>query len=74
MVGDHGDGCGSCGHPTVVKREQEVAFHEWTDRGYLFGKVVVPVAVCEQCGTRTWETAAEAIIEDAMRREREKLM
>jgi hypothetical protein len=73
MVRDDGDGCGSCGHHTVVRREQEVAFHEWTDRGYVFCKVLVPAAVCERCGTRTWEKAAEAIIEDAMRRERDKL-
>jgi hypothetical protein len=31
------------------------------------------VAVCECCGSREWDEAAEAIIEDAVRQEYEKL-
>jgi hypothetical protein len=66
-------GCASCGHDTGVRREQEVAVHQWTDRGYVSCKVMVPTIVCEQCGMRTWEDTAQTIIDDAMRRELENL-
>jgi hypothetical protein len=34
---------------------------------------MVPTIVCEACGTRAWEDNAQAIIDDAMRREIENL-
>ncbi|GIK82471.1 MAG: hypothetical protein M5U07_18965 [Xanthobacteraceae bacterium] len=73
MVRDDGEGCAFCGHGTVIKRQEELAFHQWTDRGYVFCKVSVPTAVCERCGSKSWDDAAEAIIEEAVRRELEKL-
>jgi hypothetical protein len=34
---------------------------------------MIPVGVCDHCGSKSWEEAAEAIIEEAVRKEYEKL-
>ena len=68
-----GENCDFCGHGTVTRRDEEMAFHQWTDRGYVFCRVVVPMNVCGDCGAKTWDENAETIIEDAVRREFEKL-
>jgi hypothetical protein len=68
-----GEACDFCGDGKVTRRDEEMAFHQWTDRGYVFCKVVVPMSVCVSCGAKTWDENAETIIEDAVRREFEKL-
>jgi hypothetical protein len=73
MVRMDGDTCDFCGHGTVTRRDEEMAFHQWTDRGYVFCKVVVPMSVCGECGGKTWDESAETIIENAVQREFEKL-
>ena len=65
--------CDFCKHGQLVKREEQMAFRQWTDKGYLFCRVVVPVDVCEHCGSRGWDQAAEALIEEAVRKEYEEL-
>ena len=44
--------CDFCKHGQLVKREEQMAFRQWADKGYLFCRVVVPVDVCEHCGSR----------------------
>ena len=70
---DEGDACIFCKRGLVVKREETVAFHQSTDKGYVFCRVSIPVATCESCGARTWDEAAEAALEEAVRQEYEKL-
>jgi len=52
---------------------QEIAFRQWTDKGYVHCRVIIPVATCAGCGARNWDEAAEAIIEEAVNRETGKL-
>jgi hypothetical protein len=65
--------CIFCKRGRVVKREETIAFHQSTDKGYVFCRVSIPVAICEGCGSRTWDEAAEAAIEAAVRKGYEKL-
>jgi hypothetical protein len=66
--------CQLCRQGDVIKRSEEMSFHQWTDRGYVFCRVTIPLGVCRHCGMKSWDEAAEAIIEQAVRQEYEKLL
>ncbi len=65
--------CGICKRGCVSKRTQELTFHQITDKGRLVCRVTIPMGICDHCGTTSWDAAAEALIEDAVRQEYEKL-
>jgi hypothetical protein len=63
------DICVFCRRGRATIRNEKISFHQWTDKGYLFCRVVIPVRTCDRCGSKSWDAAAEAIIEEAVRRE-----
>jgi hypothetical protein len=65
--------CDFCKVGHVVNREEPISFRQWTDKGYVICRVVIPLGVCDHCGMRDWDETAEAIIEEAVRKEYEKL-
>src|SRR5262245_21719041 len=44
-----------------------------TDKGYVFCRVEIPIGVCDCCGAKHWNQDAEAIINEVVRREYDKL-
>jgi hypothetical protein len=52
---------------------REIAFHQWTAKGNVSCRVTIPVAICAECGAGSWDEAAEATIEEAVKREVDKL-
>jgi hypothetical protein len=71
--GEHAEVCELCQQGTLVTRDEEMSFYQWTDRGYVFCKVTIPMKICAQCGMKTWDEAAEAVIEEAVRQARDRL-
>ena len=67
------DRCDFCEQGKVMKRNETLAFHQWTSRGYVFCKVAIPVGTCDRCGAKSWDEAAEALMEQAVRREYDRL-
>lgn len=65
--------CEFCGQIAVRSRVEQLTFHQWTDRGDVLCDITIPVATCWNCGARSWDEAAEAMIEQAVRRERDRL-
>jgi hypothetical protein len=65
--------CDFCKTGTVVTTREAITFYQWTNRGYVRCSVVVPVGICSQCHAKSLSEAAEAEIEEAVRREIEKL-
>lgn len=65
--------CDFCKIGRIITSSQEIAFHQWTDKGYVFCRATVPMGVCDHCGAKTWDEDAEKIIEVAVRQEYEKL-
>ena len=61
--------CAFCRKGHIFTRNQQIAFRQWTDRGYVHCQVEVPVGVCDHCSSEHWNQEAEAIIDDAVRRE-----
>jgi hypothetical protein len=65
--------CDFCKVGGIIKSNQELAFRQWTDRGYLYCRATIPIGVCDRCGAKNWDDDAEAIIAEAVRREYQKL-
>jgi hypothetical protein len=70
---ENADVCDFCGKGHVVKRSEDIAFHQETDRGTISCKVTISIGICDRCGMKTWDAAADSIIEEAVRREIDKL-
>jgi hypothetical protein len=64
--------CDFCQSGRVTRRDQRIEFRQRTDRGYVSCRVTVPLGVCDHCRSSHWNEDAEAIVEDAVRREYEK--
>jgi hypothetical protein len=67
------DVCDVCYRGIVVRKLQEIAFHQWTGKGNVFCRVSVPTAICAECGVSQSDETAEMIIEEAVKREIAKL-
>jgi len=65
--------CVFCQEGELITRDQAVAFRQWTRKGYVFCRVVVPMGMCQACGRESFTTAAEEIVRAAVRREYDKL-
>jgi len=65
--------CDFCKVGHVAKRTEQVAFRQWTDKGYVLCRATIPFGACDRCGSRHWSEDAEAIVEDAVRSEYQKL-
>ena len=70
---DDSQRCDFCRNGKVARQRQQVAFRQWTDKGYVFCRAEIPIGICDRCGSRHWNADAEAIIEETVRREYEKL-
>lgn len=65
--------CDFCRRGHIGQRSQRIAFRQWTDKGYIFCRATIPIGICDRCGSRHWNEEAEAIIEDVVRSEYQKL-
>jgi hypothetical protein len=70
---DDAQQCVFCKKGCVITRKQQLAFRQWTDRGYVHCRAEVPIGLCDRCGSKHWNQEAEAIVEEVVRREYEKL-
>ena len=65
--------CVFCKVGNLVRSDKGIAFKQWTDKGYLFCRVTIPMDICDRCGLKTWDADAEAIINEAVRKEYERM-
>jgi hypothetical protein len=65
--------CDFCKQGQIVKRSERITFHQLTDKGYLTCAAVVPMSICDLCGSKTWDEAGEVILNEAIRRDYDKL-
>jgi hypothetical protein len=66
--------CDFCKHGRVIRRDERVDFRQWTDKGYVSCRATIPLGICDRCRSSHWSEDAEAIVEDVVRREYEKLL
>lgn len=67
------DICELCKRGRLIGRTEEITFHQWTDKGYVRCRCTIPMQICDTCGSKTWDEAAEAILEQAVKAEYDKL-
>lgn len=65
--------CALCKDGVLKAEDRQLDFRQRTDKGYVFCRVTISMDICTQCGWKTWGDLAEAIIEDAVRQEYDKL-
>src|ERR1700738_2420393 len=65
--------CDFCRRGMVVKAMQELAFRQRTRKGYVSCRVNIPVLVCADCGAISWVREADAIMDEAVNREGDRL-
>jgi hypothetical protein len=70
---ENGGTCYFCKKGRFVEQTEEIAFKQWTDKGYVYCKVQLRVGVCEHCDSRDCNARTEEIINGVVRRERDKL-
>lgn len=62
-----------CKKGHFARRDTEIAFLQWTDKGPVQCRVSIPMEVCSQCGFKTWDERADRLLNEAVLRERDKL-
>ena len=63
MSKDSEDLCEFCKRGHLIKRTEEISFQQWSDKGYVFCSATIPTGICDHCGFKVWEDAAESILE-----------
>ena len=65
--------CLFCATGSVVERDEEIAFRQWSDKGYIHCRVTIPIATCNHCDTRySPDPEIDKILDEAFQREYEK--
>lgn len=70
VTGEH---CPVCRRGRLVRTIVDFRFHQNTDRGRLTCRLALPVGTCSHCGFEMLDAEAEAKMEQAIRREYDKL-
>jgi hypothetical protein len=65
--------CPRCKRGRVRARLEEIAFQQSTDKGYVQCRTTIAMGVCDACGAKSWDAAAEAAIEEAVRQAYDRL-
>jgi hypothetical protein len=65
--------CDFCRVGPVIKRTDEMAFRQWSDKGYVRCRVTLMIGVCSNCQARALDSGADKLFDDAFQREYEKL-
>jgi|KBSMisStaDraftv2_1062788.scaffolds.fasta_scaffold1031165_1 hypothetical protein len=66
--------CVLCKTGRIFQKDQDFAFKERTDKGYVFCHVTILMDICDHCGAKSWDHDAEAILDNAVRQEYERLL
>ncbi len=65
--------CGLCGTGRVTMKMEEIAFRQWSDKGYVQCRVEVMMGTCGSCGAKSFSAEADAVFDAAFKREYDKL-
>jgi hypothetical protein len=65
--------CAICEQGRVTKRMKEIAFRQWTDKGYIHCRVTILVGSCDNCGVKSLDPGSDKIMDEAFQREYDKL-
>jgi len=72
-AGDESTICEICKRGRVTKRIQEMAFRQWSDKGYIHCRGTILVGTCDSCSVKSLEPGSDKILDEAFQREYDKL-
>ena len=41
--------CVLCGKGHITRQKRDVAFRQWSDKGYIHCRVTIPIDICDHC-------------------------
>ena len=56
----------------VTQRMEEIAFRQWSDKGYIHCRVTILMGNCDTCGAKSWVQGSDKILDEAFQREYRK--
>jgi hypothetical protein len=65
--------CEFCRQGRVTRRPEEMAFRQWSDRGYVHCRVVILVGTCDNCGCKSLDPGSDKLMDETFQREYDKL-
>jgi hypothetical protein len=72
-AGDAPTICEICKGGRVTKRMEEMAFRQWSDKGYIHCRVTILVSTCDSCRVKSLEPGSDKKLDEAFQREYDKL-
>jgi hypothetical protein len=70
---DQGESCPLCKYHQMERVTIDFTFHQMTDRGRVTCCVRLPRSICPRCGFESLDADAEVMLDEAVRREYDKL-
>ncbi len=65
--------CEICKQGRVTKRMEEMAFRQWSDKGYIHCRTTILIGTCNNCHVKHLDPGSDKILDEAFQREYEKL-
>ena len=65
--------CDYCGKGRVTWRLEEIAFRQWSDKGYVHCRATLPVGTCHNCQAKSLEESSDRIFDAAFQEGYDKL-
>ncbi len=65
--------CDFCHQERVIWQAEEMAFRQWSDKGYVHCRVELAVGTCESCGSKSLQADSDEIFDAAFSEEYGKL-
>ena len=65
--------CSLCKRGRLSSSFKELSLRQMSDKGYVHFRVTVAVNICDSCGDESLGAGAEQILDEAFRREYDKL-
>jgi hypothetical protein len=72
-IASGGNGCDFCKDGRLSWRIEEMKFRQWSDKGYVHCRVVIPVGTCDKCQAKSLSLDCDQKFDEAFRREYDKL-
>jgi hypothetical protein len=65
--------CVLCRKGHVIRQKRDVAFRQWSDKGYIHCRVTIPIDICDRCHANySLDPGIDKIFDDAFQREYDK--
>jgi hypothetical protein len=65
--------CDICQKGHVIKRMEEMAFRQWSDKGYIHCRVTLLIGTCDHCRAKVFDPGSDKILDETFQREYGKL-